>query len=108
MAWEGSGKGRGGRPWRRKRERVLDRDKHLCQCCRRAGRLTPATEVDHITPLAEGGTDDETNLESICTPCHRRKTGKRAWHERRETQPQERKRSRVVMLQPRNIFRKGI
>ncbi|OHV13000.1 HNH endonuclease [Kushneria phosphatilytica] len=66
--------GRGGRPWRRKRESVLQRDRYLCQHCLRAGRATPATEVDHITALAEGGRDDESNLEAICSACHQVKT----------------------------------
>jgi 5-methylcytosine-specific restriction endonuclease McrA len=30
--------------------------------------------VDHITPKAEGGTDDHDNLQSICTECHDAKT----------------------------------
>lgn len=34
----------------------------------------PATEVDHITPKASGGTDDPANLQGICKACHRAKT----------------------------------
>lgn len=68
------GKGRGGRPWRRLRESILERDKHLCQVCLPQGRYTLATEVDHVIPEAEGGTDDRTNLQSICGPCHEEKT----------------------------------
>jgi 5-methylcytosine-specific restriction protein A len=30
--------------------------------------------VDHIKPLAEGGTDDRANKQGICKPCHRKKT----------------------------------
>ena len=30
--------------------------------------------VDHIIPKAEGGTDDESNLQSLCKPCHAAKT----------------------------------
>lgn len=70
------GQGRGGRPWRRKRDRILQRDGYLCQCedCKRDGLLTLATEVDHIIPLAEGGTDDERNLRAINHDCHEKKT----------------------------------
>lgn len=68
------GKGRGGRPWRRKREAVLKRDKYLCQPCDREGRLTVATQVDHVVPEFEGGTDDEQNLQGICDDCHEAKT----------------------------------
>ena len=66
--------GRGGRPWRRKRERILRRDKGLCQPCFRAGRITPALEVDHIVNVAQGGDDSDDNLEAICRPCHQAKT----------------------------------
>lgn len=68
--------GRGGRPWRRKRDRILERDKGLCQPCLRAGRVTPATEVDHIINLEAGGTDADANLEAICYPCHKPKTAR--------------------------------
>ena len=63
-----------GASWRDLRERILLRDHGLCQVCKRAGRLTQATEVDHITPKAQQGTDDEENLQSICSPCHADKT----------------------------------
>lgn len=63
-----------GNAWQKLRERILRRDHGLCQACRRAGRFTLAREVDHIRPKAEGGTDDEVNLEAICVPCHRTKT----------------------------------
>lgn len=63
-----------GRPWRRLREQVLQRDHYLCQVCLSIDRLTPAQEVDHILPLAKGGTDQVANLQAICTPCHKAKT----------------------------------
>lgn len=52
----------------------MERDHWLCQPCAAAGRVTEAAEVDHVTPLAKGGTDDERNLQAICVPCHRAKT----------------------------------
>jgi 5-methylcytosine-specific restriction protein A len=42
----------------------------LCEQCQRAGRLTPAREVHHILPLAQGGTHEAGNLMSLCTACH--------------------------------------
>jgi 5-methylcytosine-specific restriction protein A len=33
-----------------------------------------ATDVDHITPRARGGTDDWGNLQALCHRCHSRKT----------------------------------
>jgi 5-methylcytosine-specific restriction protein A len=71
---ENYGNGRGGRPWRRKRDAVMARDKYMCQPCSRTGRITLADEVDHVTPQAEGGTDDEANLQAICFECHQLKT----------------------------------
>ena len=35
-------------------------------------------EVDHIVPLVDGGGHDMTNLQSLCTPCHKRKTAAEA------------------------------
>lgn len=59
-----------GRAWTNHRDRILLRDAYACQIngpnCTRI-----ATEVDHIIPLAHGGTDEDTNLRSVCTNCHR-------------------------------------
>ncbi|WP_414156555.1 HNH endonuclease [Pseudomonas sp. BNK-30] len=70
------GSGRGGRPWRRKRERILKRDQYLCRCddCAQLGRIREAHEVDHIVALAHGGTDDDYNLRAINRDCHKAKT----------------------------------
>lgn len=69
------GSGRGGRPWRRIRERVLLRDQYTCCGC---GLVTQELEVDHIINVAEGGSDDESNLQSLCVPCHQAKTAAEA------------------------------
>nr|WP_246171148.1 HNH endonuclease signature motif containing protein [Pandoraea eparura] len=58
------------------------RDKYLCQQCWRDGVLTPVGDkpysawVDHIKPKAEGGTDDDDNLETLCRSCERAKTNR--------------------------------
>jgi 5-methylcytosine-specific restriction protein A len=76
------GQGRGGRPWRRLREQILVRDMYRCRCeeCEPKPLLerAPASEVDHITPKAEGGTDDPRNLRAINTEHHKRKTAQEA------------------------------
>lgn len=68
---KGWGSGRGGRPWRRKREAILQRDKYTCQRC---GIVTIDLEVDHIVNIAQGGTEDDSNLQALCIPCHQAKT----------------------------------
>ena len=55
------------------RKRVLRRDGHLCQHCRRRGSI-----VDHIVPEAEGGLTLDENLEAICQECHDIKTAAEA------------------------------
>ena len=70
----GSASSRGyDRNWQRLRKLVLHSEP-LCRECKRQGRLTPATEVDHIVPLAAGGTNDFENVQSLCHECHSRKT----------------------------------
>ena len=59
-----------GSKWVKTRALVMQRDMHLCQPCLTNGRPTPATQVDHITNKAQGGTDDMSNLQAICDDCH--------------------------------------
>lgn len=64
-----------GTAWTKRRARVLLRDCGLCQVCRRLGRVTVATEVDHRIPKSQGGDDRDDNLQAICSACHKSKTG---------------------------------
>ncbi|WP_414446845.1 HNH endonuclease [Burkholderia sp. 22PA0099] len=64
-----------GTRWDKLRKTILARDFGMCQPCKRAGRLRPASMVDHIVNKAQGGTDNPSNLEAICRPCHKLKTG---------------------------------
>ena len=67
------GSGRGGRPWRRIRDQILLRDLYTCQHCRQV--FDPKDLVcDHIVNTAQGGTDEPTNLQTLCNPCHDKKT----------------------------------
>ena len=77
-AWQGAGKGRGGRAWSRTREDVLERDDYRCYECGQDG----CTQVDHIVPKALDGTDDPENLAAICKPCHDAKTRRERDHVR--------------------------
>lgn len=79
MAWskESRHKRGYGSSWDKLRLYILYRDKGICQCPDCMGgekRLTPATEVDHIIPKAQGGTDDESNLRAVNTDCHKKLT----------------------------------
>lgn len=60
------------------RRAALNRDQHTCRHCG-----APATEVDHIINLAQGGTHHLDNLQALCTPCHRIKTEQEALQARR-------------------------
>jgi len=64
-----------GRAWKKIRARFLLQHP-LCEQCRLENRLTPAQEVHHIVPLANGGTNDEGNLMALCKSCHSRITVK--------------------------------
>jgi 5-methylcytosine-specific restriction protein A len=65
-----------GYAWEKLRASVLERDTGLCQPCLRNAHVTAASQVDHITPKAQGGTDHPSNLEAICEPCHKAKTAR--------------------------------
>lgn len=51
---------------------VFKRDKFTCQYC---GRMSPDVilEVDHITPVSQGGDDSILNLITSCRDCNRGK-----------------------------------
>jgi len=92
MAWrhEGSRHERGyGYEWTKRRDNVMQRDGYLCQPCWRKGRPTPATQVDHIIPKSQDGTDDYENLEAICNSCHAPKSQREAL-EARGIKPRDR------------------
>ena len=59
-----------GPKWRRLRAAFLAEHPFCCLC--RNGTL--ATEVDHIIPRKAGGSDDKSNLQSLCKPHHSAKT----------------------------------
>ena len=51
----------------------------LCCKCETEGRVTVATDVDHIVPLWAGGADDyATNGQSLCRAHHDAKTAAEA------------------------------
>ena len=67
--------------WKRKRQKILRRDKFLCVECKRYGRRdsdgmpVAAETVHHIIPLEIDPTKklDNDNLQSLCIACHNKK-----------------------------------
>lgn len=52
--------------WRIVKRRVVERDYRRCVWCKSKEDLT----VDHIVPLKDGGTNDMSNLRTLCLKCH--------------------------------------
>ena len=46
----------------------------FCEDCLAHGDQRTATEIDHIIPIALGGSDDDDNIRCLCNPCHRVRT----------------------------------
>ena len=62
-----------GTRWQRIRKAILLAEP-LCRACAAKGEIKPAEHVDHIIPLAQGGTHEARNLQPLCHACHSRKT----------------------------------
>ena len=61
--------------WNTIRTAVLERDSYCCVWAeRRQACGLPATDVDHIVPHSQGGTDDMTNLAALCAWHHKTKS----------------------------------
>jgi len=63
-----------GRAGQEQRKRRLARTDGLCEMCEAEGLTTFATVVDHIKPLALGGSDDDANTRNLCAPHHAQAT----------------------------------
>ena len=48
--------------------------KGLCAACSQKIEAGKAWDIDHILPLALGGTNEPNNLQILCRPCHGAKT----------------------------------
>ena len=57
------------------RHKILNRDQFTCQNCG-ARAPTVELEVDHKIPVSKGGTDEESNLTTLCKDCNRGKSDK--------------------------------
>ncbi|WP_295379589.1 HNH endonuclease signature motif containing protein [uncultured Pseudacidovorax sp.] len=74
-----------GSAWMAKRQRVAERFGWRCAACGLAlmpGRMSDGRsfwQCDHIVSREQGGSNDESNLQPLCTtPCHEAKTAQEA------------------------------
>ncbi len=54
------------------RKYVFERDRYQCKSCGTTQLETQLT-IDHIIPLARGGQNDISNLQTLCCSCNRQK-----------------------------------
>lgn len=68
------------------RNRILNRDGHRCVQCGASERL----EVDHIDNTRDEFYDQDENLQTLCSDCHRPKTQREAgeWRNKLKRKPQ--------------------
>lgn len=52
----------------------------VCRDCRAKGIITVAVTPDHIIPLAQGGSDDDSNIRCLCAECHDARTREQFGH----------------------------
>lgn len=63
-----------GRAWMTTRQRIQQRDMCTCRAC---GLVRMDHDVDHIVPLEQGGSNDDDNMQLLCSGperCHALKT----------------------------------
>lgn len=54
------------------RKYVYERDNFTCQSCGKTNKEARLT-IDHIIALARGGSNDLSNLQTLCWECNRKK-----------------------------------
>lgn len=94
MVWQkGGGKNRShSAAFRRLCQGVLF-DEPTCRKCPK-----PSVEVDHITPLFEGGGNDRINLQALCVDCHLLKTAQESARARGVREPTRLKKKQTIGL----------
>lgn len=65
-----------GNQWDKIRAVIIERDKGICQECLRNRIIKSGSQVDHIKPKYQGGTDNHNNLEVLCMAHHSDKTAR--------------------------------
>ncbi|WP_332717369.1 HNH endonuclease [Pelagibacterium mangrovi] len=82
-----------GRAGVKQRHRRMLRTNYMCELCQAKDIITIATVVDHVVPLALGGTDDDSNTRNLCDEHHRQVTAEQFGHSHQPT-PERYRRSR--------------
>lgn len=60
--------------WRKLRAKIFKQEPY-CRECKKVGIIRSPKELDHIIAISKGGPHwDESNLQPLCTECHREKT----------------------------------
>lgn len=54
------------------RNYVFERDRYQCKSCGKT-KLDTQLTIDHIIPLARGGQNDISNLQTLCLLCNQQK-----------------------------------
>lgn len=63
--------------WEETRKRILKRDKWRCvKCDKPLYEKGSRPNIDHIIDKADGGTDEDSNLRTLCPSCHSSRTAK--------------------------------
>jgi len=60
------------------RWQILRRDNFACVLCGRKAVDRAVLEVDHIIPVVEGGSSEDSNLRTTCFECNRGRSSRRA------------------------------
>jgi hypothetical protein len=58
----------------RTRHLVLERDRFRCSDCGASPATGALLEVDHTIPISKGGSNDPSNLRTLCSDCNRGKS----------------------------------
>ena len=59
--------------WRKGlKNELMRRQSNTCVYCG-ARRIARSMDIDHMTPIVRGGSNDDSNLQVICRPCNQRK-----------------------------------
>ena len=56
--------------WQKIRMACLRRDKFMCQRCEKISKQGRGLGAHHLIPRDEDGSNDLTNLVTLCNPCH--------------------------------------